>query len=95
MLATLVRLFSLIFLINIISGLYLPSDQEQQVYPLVKQARSAENDYEYVWFTRDLGHEQYAANRPQNLRQPHPNFFRSKISNQKYPYLKGSTFERE
>lgn len=51
--SNLVRLSIVILLVNIVLGLDAVSDDNRRLYQLLKQ-RSADNDNEYVWFTRDV-----------------------------------------
>ena len=51
--SNILRLLIFLLLVNIIFGLYTTSDDNRRLYQLLKQ-RSAENDYEYVWFTRSV-----------------------------------------
>ena len=53
MISNILRVFILILSINILLGFVIKSNDNQRIYPLLKQ-RSTDNDNEFVWFTRDI-----------------------------------------
>ena len=81
MMFNIVRLSIFLLLVNILCGLYVTSDDNRRAYHLLKQ-RSAENDNEYVWFTRnipdDINNEEIKQER---------DLFRSKMFHRKNPFF--------
>ncbi|CAF1002267.1 unnamed protein product [Adineta steineri] len=92
MICNIVRLLIFTLLVNIIFGFSTTSNDNRRLYQLLKQ-RSAENDNEYVWFTRDIhqriNDEEMKANENDLF---HPKIFNN-IKHQKYPNVKNSIYE--
>jgi hypothetical protein len=98
MISNILRLLIFLLLLNIILGLNTPSADKQRAYHLLKQ-RSADNDNEYVWFTRDI-HEEMSSedtNEQQQQQRKQQDLYRFKLLNnmfnRKYPIVKNSMDE--
>ena len=76
----------LLFLVNIILGRVVTMGEQRAWNDRLFQRRSAENDNEYVWFTRDI-HNEMMKNPPVQM-----NRFQQAISHRKYPYLANPRF---
>ncbi len=83
MISNILRLFIFILSINILLGFVITSNDNQRIHPLLKQ-RSAENDNEFVWFTRDIPNEII---KPKQLppSSPPKDSFAWKVLNRKFP----------
>jgi hypothetical protein len=87
MIGNILRLIIFLFLVNLLLGFVIKSNDNQRIYHLLKQ-RSAENDNEFVWFTRDIPNEDYKF-------KQHEDLFPWKIINQKYPFNINPTYKIE
>jgi hypothetical protein len=96
MISNIVRLFILLLLVNILFGYYITTDDNQRFYQLLKQ-RSAENDNEYVWFTRDIHNDMNNDEIKQDRLWKQQDLFHSKIFNnifnRKYPFIENTMYE--
>jgi hypothetical protein len=93
MISRILRLLILLLIVNIIFGFNVISDDNQRLYQLLKQ-RSAENDNEYVWFTRNAPTDEIK----QDQLQKYQDLIRSKILknsfNRKYPLIENMMYEK-
>jgi hypothetical protein len=87
MIGNILRFFIFLFLVNLLLGFVIKSNDNQRIYHLLKQ-RSAENDNEFVWFTRDIPNEDYKLKQQEDL-------FPWKIINRKYPFNINPTYKIE
>lgn len=92
MITNIIRFLILLLLINLIVGYYITPDDNQQFDRVLKE-RSAENDNEYVWFTRNIPADE------QNLLQQRQDLlnarFNAKKFHRKYPFVVNSMYERK
>ncbi len=92
MIFNIVRLLILLLLLNIVFGYYITTDDNQQFYRLLKQ-RSADNDNEYVWFTRDIHNDEIKQDPVWNQKDLiHSKIFKN-IFNRKYPFVENTMYE--
>ena len=97
--SNILRLLIFLLLVNIIFGLYTTSDENRRLYQLLKQ-RSAENDYEYVWFTRNVRNNDIDSDdemKQQELRKQQQDLRHFKNFNnifyQKNPFVENTMYE--
>ncbi len=92
MISSVVRLLILLLLVNIIVGFYVPSGDNRQFHQLLKQ-RSAENDNEYVWFTRDIHNDEIEQDQLEKHHLFWLNFFKNYFNSRKYPFIENTMYK--
>jgi hypothetical protein len=94
--SNIVRLLIFLLLVNIICGLSATSDDNRRFYQLLKQ-RSAENDYEYVWFTRDIHNDMDSEDIKREQLRKQQDLLRLKIFknifDRKYPFIENNMYK--
>lgn len=88
------RLLVFLLLINLILGLYVTSDDNQQFYRLLKE-RSAENDNEYVWFTRNIPDDELKQEQLRNQQDLMNSKFYKNMLFRKHPFIANAMNERK